>query len=500
MKRCVIYNRKSVRMRLDIEYNSLESQEDICKRFIEQRRAEGWEYCRTYCDAGVSGGSTERPALQEMLIAARRRKFDCVVVFKLDRLARRFRDFVLMLEELGEHGVEVISVTENFDCSGAMGKALRGMLGIFAELEREFLRERVQERADAARMKGLYLCGIPPFGYMKENRRLQPDPLRADAVRDMFTLCAEGIGATRIAEEMNRRKVPKQKRGSQPELPWRVDHVLTILHNPVYKGCVPCHDEMYQGVHEALVSVELWAQVQERLAANKKKMQARIAQEGPRFTYPLKGLLVCGLCGHVMRGVHSGSAPKKRRSYCCPQRRLGGIHACDCLWVSASRVERMMQEVLLHLPADQMQLLLQTLRNELPHDAQPTLRDMLRCLFSKIELHSHSYMLELHMNISPLGEAWSFPALQGDKATVQLDMPELRPVEPVGRPCGERPTMRAICMANAMKLEQWLLSGCFAGVKDMAMRLHIKPYILYRRLALLNHPPDTIEKLLFQTH
>lgn len=499
MKRCVIYNRKSVRMRLDIEYNSLESQEDICKRFIEQRRAEGWEYCRTYCDAGVSGGSTERPALQEMLVAARRRKFDCVVVFKLDRLARRFRDFVLMLEELGEHGVEVVSVTENFDCSGAMGKALRGMLGIFAELEREFLRERVQERADAARMKGLYLCGIPPFGYMKENCRLQPDPLRAAAVRDMFALCAEGIGATRIAEEMNRRKVPKQKRGSQPELPWRVDHVLTILHNPVYKGCVPCRGVMYQGVHEALVSVELWEQVQARLASNKKKMHARISQEGPRFTYPLKGLLVCGICGHVMRGVHCGGAPKKRRSYCCPQRRLGGIHACDCLWVSAARVERMMQEVLLQLPAEQMQLLLQTLGNDLPHGAQPTLGDMLQCLFSKIELHSRRYMLELHMNISPLGEPWSFPALQGDKPTVLLEMPELKPVVPAGRPCGERPTMRAITMANAMKLEQLLLSGSFASIRAMARALHLPHYILYRRLHLLNQMPERIEKQLFET-
>ncbi len=499
MKRCVIYNRKSVRMRLDIEYNSLESQEDICKRFIEQRRTEGWEYSRTYCDAGVSGGSTERPALQEMLVAARRRQFDCVVVFKLDRLARRFRDFVLMLEELAEHGVEVVSVTENFDCSGAMGKALRGMLGIFAELEREFLRERVQERADAARMKGLYLCGIPPFGYMKVNRRLQPDPLRAEAVHDMFTMCAEGIGATRIAEELNRRKVPKQKRGNQPDLPWRVDHVLTILHNPVYKGCVPCREELYQGVHEALVSAELWEQVQSRLAANKKKMQERLAHAGPRFTYPLKGLLVCGNCGHIMHGVHGGSAPKKRRSYCCPLRRHGGRHACDCLWLSAPRVERIMQEVLLHLPPEQMQVLLHTLGNELPHDAQPTLGDMFQCLFSKIVLHSHSYMLELYMNVSPLGEPWSFPALQGDKPTVQLDISELKPVEPAGRPRGQRPTMRAICMANAMKLERLLLSGSFESIRAMARALHLPHYILYRRLHMLNQAPEQIEELLFET-
>ena len=94
---------------------------------------------------------------------------------------------------------------------------------------------------------------------------------------------------------------------------------------------------------------------------------------------------------------------------------------------------------------------------------------------------------------------WSFPALQGDKPTVQLDMSELKPVEPAGRPRGQRPIMRAICMANAMKLERLLLSGSFESIRAMARALHLPHYILYRRLHMLNQAPEQIEELLFET-
>ena len=112
MRRAVIYSRKSVFKGLDQKYNSLEAQEDMAKSFIHSHTAEGWIYLRTYSDAGLSGSNTNRPALQELLAAARRKEFEMLVVFKLDRLARNQRDFLNLLDELAQNGVEVASVSE----------------------------------------------------------------------------------------------------------------------------------------------------------------------------------------------------------------------------------------------------------------------------------------------------------------------------------------------------------------------------------------------------
>ena len=134
MKRAVIYSRKSVFKGLDQKYNSLEAQEDMAKSFIHSHGAEGWTYLRTYSDAGLSGSNTNRPALQELLAAARRHEFEMLVVFKLDRLARNQRDFLNLLDELSNNGVEVASVSEPFDTSTYMVRAMRNLLGVFAEM------------------------------------------------------------------------------------------------------------------------------------------------------------------------------------------------------------------------------------------------------------------------------------------------------------------------------------------------------------------------------
>ena len=109
--RCAIYVRKSTVKGLEQQYNSLDAQEDRCKTFIELHESDGWVHVQTFSDAGISGGTAQRPALNQMLDAARRKKFDMVIVFKLDRLARNQRDFLNMLDTLEKNGVEVASAT-----------------------------------------------------------------------------------------------------------------------------------------------------------------------------------------------------------------------------------------------------------------------------------------------------------------------------------------------------------------------------------------------------
>ena len=154
--RCAIYVRKSTVKGLEQQYNSLDAQEDRCKTFIELHESDGWVHVQTFSDAGISGGTAQRPALNQMLDAARRKKFDMVIVFKLDRLARNQRDFLNMLDTLEKNGVEVASATEPFDSGSYLGRGMRNLLGVFAEMEREMIAERTREKAEACRRKGLY--------------------------------------------------------------------------------------------------------------------------------------------------------------------------------------------------------------------------------------------------------------------------------------------------------------------------------------------------------
>lgn len=474
MKRCVIYTRKSVAFRLDINYNTLESQEDICKRFIRQRRHQGWSYRRTYCDAGVSGGHTERAALQELLADARAGCFDYLVVFKLDRLARRIRDFVCLLEELGDYGVDVVSVTENFDFSGPMGKAQRVLLGVFAEWERENLRERCREWAESARMRGYYLGSMPPYGYVWENRLLQPDPARAEVVKHLFRRYVEGEGSHILASELNRRGVGKRPRGNRPPAPWCSNNVLGILHNPVYAGFIRCRGKLYAGVHEPLITRELWDKVQQLLQEHESAMQKKLRAKGRGYTYPLRGLLVCAECGRRMRPLLSTGCARGIRYYVCSTRQYGGCTACSAPWLRADKVEK---------------LLWQWLEKKHGREASATAAaHVFDTVVEKLVYYGKSASLVVHLK-PDVGCAMRSCA-QNTKA---LRLPWMLPsTENEQSPPGQV----AVDMAHAILLEEILCTGAFSSIRELAHELKWSYCRMRRLLEMLNAPPGVIENVL----
>jgi DNA invertase Pin-like site-specific DNA recombinase len=118
------------------------------ERYVASR---GWTIVETFLDEGVSGAKESRPALDALMKAARRRRIDAVVVWRLDRLGRNLRHLLLTLETLNALGVAFISLSEGIDCTTAAGRLQMQLLGAFAEFERERIRERV--RAGLARVK-----------------------------------------------------------------------------------------------------------------------------------------------------------------------------------------------------------------------------------------------------------------------------------------------------------------------------------------------------------
>ena len=113
-----------------------------------------FEVVREYCDEGVSGSRESRPALDALLLDARRRKFDAVFVWKLDRLGRSLVHLVRLLHDLRALGVELISFSEGLDFTTTTGKLLYQVISAFAEFERDCIRERVRAGLRNARAKG----------------------------------------------------------------------------------------------------------------------------------------------------------------------------------------------------------------------------------------------------------------------------------------------------------------------------------------------------------
>jgi DNA invertase Pin-like site-specific DNA recombinase len=120
----------------------------------------GYEVVKIYTDK-ISGAKARRPALDELLADARRRKFDVVVVWAFDRMARSVRHFLEVLDELTQLNIEFVSHRENIDTGGALGRAMIVIVGAIAELERSLITERVRAGMRRARLEGTVLGRKP---------------------------------------------------------------------------------------------------------------------------------------------------------------------------------------------------------------------------------------------------------------------------------------------------------------------------------------------------
>ena len=114
--RCAGYTRVSTEHGLEQEFNSLAAQREACEAYITSQKHEGWALRPTrYDDGGFSGGSMDRPALQQLLADIRTGLIDTVVVYKVDRLTRSLADFAKLVELFDQHGVSFVSVTQSFN-------------------------------------------------------------------------------------------------------------------------------------------------------------------------------------------------------------------------------------------------------------------------------------------------------------------------------------------------------------------------------------------------
>jgi len=294
-KRCAIYTRKSSEEGLEQEFNSLAAQREACEAYICSQRHEGWVMTRThYDDGGFSGGNIERPALQRLLADIRSSRIDVVVVYKVDRLTRSLADFARLVEIFDTQGVSFVSVTQQFNTTSSMGRLTLNVLLSFAQFEREVTGERIRDKIAASKKKGMWMGGNVPLGYDASGGTLVVNPAEAETVRHIFALYREFGGVRRVKEEADRLGLQTKRRVTANGVarggkPFSRGHLYKLLSNPIYAGQIAHKGQLYLGRHPALIDIETWTAVRDRLAANAGDHRYKAKSAEPSL---LAGLLV----------------------------------------------------------------------------------------------------------------------------------------------------------------------------------------------------------------
>lgn len=257
MKRTAIYIRVSTLDQAENGY-SLDMQEKTLRRWCDQNDAEVF---KVYADRGISGKDMiHRPAMLELMDDAKDEKFDVVLFWALSRFTRSVGDLYNSLSVFQKHNISIFSYTESFDTSTPMGRAMVGIVGVFAQLERELTSERVAAAMKERAAQGKRTCH-EVLGYDKVGSdTFMINESEAEYVKFCFTEYLEWKNLSIVAENARRRGF-KGKRGREPS-PWSVE---LILSRPVYCGYNLFNGELFKGMYESIIDVALFNQVQDIL-------------------------------------------------------------------------------------------------------------------------------------------------------------------------------------------------------------------------------------------
>ncbi len=347
-----IYTRQS-RVRHDITLSSCDVQFQICRDYADAVLPRGSIWCGTrYDDPGQSGEDLDRPALQAMLAEIETGNLSHVIVYRLDRLSRRLRDTIQILDSFHRHQVELKIVTAPMLGESASSQFMLNLLASFAEFEHSLISDRIQESIRARRRGGRRLSGKPPFGYDldKTTKGLIVNADEARKVRKLFRRAIDGQTPRQIAEYANKRGWTTKlhiSRSSGKHLggnPWTARQILELLRNPVYAGCLRGETGGRRpGDHPAIIKPEQFDEVQSRIDARRPATRKRQSLD-----LPFKGKVFCGECGRVMSPhvVHNRQKPHIGYIHYRCRSQAGGRPPCKGMSVPAEQLRMFILEVM----------------------------------------------------------------------------------------------------------------------------------------------------------
>lgn len=339
---------------------SIEGQIDLCRKYAG-------EDALVFQDRGFSGKNIKRPAFTELMQSVEAGTINKIFVYRLDRFSRNIADFSRLWEILDKHNVSFVSVTENFDTSSPIGRAMLNIVLVFAQLERETTAERVRDNYHHRFKLGVWPGGPAPFGFSHtkidneghQASSLMIHPENSQVVQMIFEEYAKPDASLRgVAKILNEMGIHGPKR----EL-WDTVTLSRILHSPVYVKATPevfwyflakglrteLPVDAYDGIHACnvigkrnrtknkynaledqiltvsnhlgFIDADLWLRVQDKLQNNTQISRVNAG----KYTW-LTGLLKCDKCGYALKINHS-KADNKLHLLCSAR---SNFASCDC--------------------------------------------------------------------------------------------------------------------------------------------------------------------------
>ena len=310
-----------------------------CRGLCEAR---DWQLAREFEDLGLTGRTMDRPGLQAMLAAAREREIDVVVVYRLDRLARKASDLLKIWEDhLARYGVELASATESVDTSNPMGRAMMGMTGVFAQMESELLQERTADGKREKARQGGFATAVRSFGFKWNREQKRPEIVEEEAeiVSYIFALAASGHNIESICGKLNRQGAPR--RGNRRHAPgrWWNCEVQLLLANPAYMGRFVTYRDPETGEETLakpelcpppIVSSELWQAAQAVTRGYRKSGRRKVRRQ-----FLLSGFLTCAVCGRAL----TARQPDPRNTYYACNAAAKHLDRCDLKHIRAADLD-----------------------------------------------------------------------------------------------------------------------------------------------------------------
>lgn len=358
-----IYTRVSTEDQVK-EGTSLEVQQEFLLDYAKRNSMEVFDI---YCDDGISGYTTERPQLHRLFNDARKRKFDLVLVYKIDRFSRNLKNLLNLVDELEDVGVYLKSASEMYDTTTSAGKMMFQQLGSFAEFERN----RIKERVFPGMVKGIKKYGnwqgsrYVPYGYNydKEKKALIVAPKEAKNIKLIYKMYLSGKTTPQIAKYFYQQGTKTRSGGL-----FHTKFIRDVLRRQLYIGNIVWNKYSYdtrnktnkwgkavknpesevviaKGKHKAIISEKDFEAVQKKLDSNRR---GAVNRSGC-LHYTLTGILICNRCGHRYTGhknrISRAKKNKYKRYYRCGAKGEHGI-TCKNPAISADEIEKEVDHIM----------------------------------------------------------------------------------------------------------------------------------------------------------
>ena len=305
-KSAVIYARFSCHQQSE---QSIEGQLRVCQEYAERQ---GITVVGEYIDRAISGSSADRPDFQRMISDSKKKAFQYVIVYKLDRFARNRYDSAIYKHKLKQNNVKLLSAMENIG-DNPESIILEAVLEASAEYYSVDLSQKIKRGRRDSAAKGKFVGGGIPIGYKSVDGYLVVDEEKAPHIVHAFEMYATGIPKRDIIAELNALGL-RNKKGE----PYGYNALTCAFKSEKYIGVLEQAGVRLENAIPALVDRETFDKVQERLAINAHSG----AKNKAETEYLLTGKLFCGHCGIGMQGVSgTGKTGNRWYYYQCPVRR-----------------------------------------------------------------------------------------------------------------------------------------------------------------------------------